>query len=267
MKISAKFILKVIIFILILSFISPFFLNKKIINELVPCLLILTFFLSIFLMEKYRFESRKSLISAKESLKKDNRLPVLFLRAFQLDVIKAIRPLKLKSFLPWSKDNIKTVILFDETLTGGINKRIGPFITLGNPNDKLPEIGAYRDYVKDDWKEVIKSYCEESSLILILEGVGEGLTWELEYIRKNISHKKILFLSHPKPFVSNSDIFVAFTILLKKCAYIVPHISRHIGNIYYVDEMWRLQILGEDINRINEYVSVVEEYYKGIKNG
>jgi len=268
MNFSAKFLLLFLLLVYFsLVFIFPFLIEKKALDSFIAYLLPFIGGLSYYTVMKYQAELRLAKDTASENLTKDNRKSILFLRSFNVDSLKCIRPITFKGLVPWDSKNINTKITLEEAISDNINQKIGPFIALGNPTDKIPTLGAYKDYIDDDWKKLVKKYCNKSSLILVLEGQGDGLAWELEYIRKNISHKKILFLSHPKPFVSNSDIFVAFATLLKKCGYVVPHISTYTGNIYYVDEMWRLQILGEDINRINEYVSVIEEYHKGIKNG
>jgi len=55
-----------------------------------------------------------------------------------------------------------------------------PFVAIGKPGERLPQIGASRIYVTDsDWQQVVTSYIERADLIIIIAGKTHWVQWEL----------------------------------------------------------------------------------------
>lgn len=56
---------------------------------------------------------------------------------------------------------------------------LGPSITIGEPGEKLPPLGASREYlVSQDWKTVVSTLIDEAALIIFSLGDTDNLYWE-----------------------------------------------------------------------------------------
>lgn len=211
-----------------------------------------TFF--YFSYKKYQKYIRLNLDDLESKTSEDKRNPVLFLRSFNADNIKCYRPATFKGFLPWTKENNNEEISFEEAISYGVIENIGPMIALGSPDDKLRTYGAYKKYSSNnDWKDDVKEFCSISQIILILEGEGSGLEWELLYIRRNVNYKKVYFLTYPSPFPRKDIVWKKFDILLEKCGYITPKHLASKGSLFRVNEEWELICISENIDKMRNY--------------
>jgi hypothetical protein len=111
--------------------------------------------------------------TAKAALSRDARSPILYLRSFSQDKThRNSEDAFAKLFAP-----------------------IGPLVAIGDPTDRLPELGAYRDYVPDDeWQDVVTSYIREARLVLLSIGRTPGLAWELARCRELLSPSRLIVL-------------------------------------------------------------------------
>jgi hypothetical protein len=56
---------------------------------------------------------------------------------------------------------------------------LGPSITIGEPGEKLPPLGASREYLSSgDWKTVVSKLIDEAALIVFILGDTDNLFWE-----------------------------------------------------------------------------------------
>ena len=80
-----------------------------------------------------------------------------------------------------------------------IFSRLGPVIAIGKPNEALPELGAFREYIPESkWREHIIRRMEISQLHIFILGDSSGLREEIT-MSFNIFNKKeklICFPSH-----------------------------------------------------------------------
>jgi hypothetical protein len=136
---------------------------------------------------------------------------VLYLRAFDLedrpfvtgpnselgDYSSALGSQKPRWAQMWFDIPIK--LSLEEFLSGAISKRIGPFIGLGNPGDKLPPAGAVREYAQDAaWKRRFTQLAHSVKCIVLSAGDSANLQWELAQIRQMGTNRKLCMFTPPR---------------------------------------------------------------------
>ena len=105
-------------------------------------------------------------------LSHDNRDPVLFLRSFvddeKIGYAGADTP------------------IFDVSLESRLAEyfaRVGPFIAVGAPQDKLPAIGAARASLSDaQWQGRVLEWMDKARIILVMAGVTRCIGWEMQQV-------------------------------------------------------------------------------------
>lgn len=183
---------------------------------------------------------RRSLSSIEKigSINIEDEKYIIFLRDFKIDKIKA-RPknVKLNFF-----DSVLGINV-EQYLEKYLPKHI-VFIALGSPNDYIPTLGAKKIYLPDkEWKDYAANYIQNATLIVILEGISEGLQWELSYIRENILPNQVKIISLPKEFKKYSlltgkqkkQVFKRF---LAKYNYVVENEIEE-GKLISFDKNWK----------------------------
>jgi hypothetical protein len=111
--------------------------------------------------------------SAEAVVADDARTPVLYLRPFEADNTL----LRSNPGLPFLTSS------YEQDLTRQLRARIGPVIAIGNPAEKLPELGAARTYVRDgDWQATANDLMLQAGLIVLHVGSSPGLQWEVARI-------------------------------------------------------------------------------------
>ena len=112
--------------------------------------------------------------SIAEARRRDPRAPVLLLRSFHDDV------LPLGSPAPRRGSDRPTT--FEEVLTGQLWRR-GPVIAIGRPGERIPPMGAARDYYSDAiWQTEAERMVRESQAIVMIVGITPGLGWEMRRV-------------------------------------------------------------------------------------
>jgi hypothetical protein len=141
----------------------------------------------------YRRARRNALIPAIELNRKNARPPVLYLRSFADDKLKMrARPVNGRSFI----ESI-FAISFEEVVTDHF-WRYGPVVAIGKPGDKLPPLGAARDYVSNDsWKQKVEGLMQEASIIVVVIGRTGGLAWEINRVVELGFTSKLVILIPP----------------------------------------------------------------------
>jgi TM2 domain-containing membrane protein YozV len=121
----------------------------------------------------------------------DERPPVLYLRSFQDDVRSPVGGvfgvwLKVMSwFFPVS---------FEQELAAIMN-RLGPFVAVGRPGERLPELGANRYYFSDDeWRARVTELVQRARLTVILCGSTGNLWWEIDHVLASVSPRQVVLL-------------------------------------------------------------------------
>ena len=87
----------------------------------------------------------------------------------------------------------------EEFLSEAISKRIGPFVGLGNPGDKIPPAGAIREYAQDAaWKRRFTELAHSVKCIVLSVGDSGNLQWELAQIRQMGTNRKLCIFTSPR---------------------------------------------------------------------
>jgi hypothetical protein len=127
----------------------------------------------------------------------DTRAPILFLRSFQDDE-KINYQMGSSAFVDWSL----------ETRLAAHFSKIGPFVAIGNPKDKTPEIGAARALLSDDqWQARVIDWMDRARVIVLMSGVTHWVGWELKNVldRRHADKLIILFPQSRKVFKFKSE--------------------------------------------------------------
>jgi hypothetical protein len=129
--------------------------------------------IGVFLLARalWRVGRRLNLRHRNEIILKD-KPPVLLLRSFTDDVA-GIPPNMLIPRLVRRRKRLEEMI--GEQLTSA-----GPFVAIGRPGERLPQLGASRLYLGDsEWQAVVESYIAQSDLIIVIAGKTHWVKWEL----------------------------------------------------------------------------------------
>jgi len=153
---------------------------------LVPVLIIISFF-SIWLL---RMARRHAAPNAQEMLTSDRRAPVLYLRSFNDDGLSLHSHFSIQYL--FSKNKSIEEIISSQSIG------FGPFVAIGAPGEKLPLLGASRDYVDDrDWKAVISNWVVKSRFIVMVCGRTESVQWEIQNIIEQKYVYKLIIVMPP----------------------------------------------------------------------
>jgi len=152
-----------------------------------------------------QFALRRTLRNANTAILEDSRPPILFLRSFRDDHVSlsaAPLPFQLKFFDPGTEAGTLEAVLLR------IMTPIGPVITIGNPTDDAPPLGAARDYLSDQqWQNKVSSMIYKARLIIVGLEETQGLRWELqELLRQNALDKTVIVI--PPGSVKNGDALI-----------------------------------------------------------
>ena len=102
--------------------------------------------------------------------------------------------------LPKSR-NLTIKLTFEEFFANAISKRIGSFIGLGNPSDKLPPAGAVREYAEDvGWQTRFTELADSAKCIILNVGDSANLQWELAHIQRMGANRKLCMFTSPRNF-------------------------------------------------------------------
>jgi hypothetical protein len=138
-----------------------------------------------------------------EVVAEDRRPAVVYLRAFDGEEAP-FASVKTEDCRAWGIPVANPIVLrqsatLEQFLGPAVNRYLGPFVALGDPNDYLPPEGAARVYLGDDhWKEVFEELARASACLLLAVGRSDNLRWELESMRRwNLQHKLFVVTSPP----------------------------------------------------------------------
>lgn len=135
----------------------------------------------------HRLGRRLRAPSAEERLARDPRPPVLYLRSFRADS-KAARHTS-GSLIP-----LYGVATEEEQVAMAVDC-IGPLLAIGQPGERLPQLGASRIYVGDSsWQAKVRELIRSSALVLLRVGQTEGLRWEVGTCVREGDPERTVFL-------------------------------------------------------------------------
>jgi hypothetical protein len=133
----------------------------------------------------------------------DARPPVLYLRSFLDDSITA-KSIKVDSTL--SSAPIPLTTTEEEVLTS-ILAEIGPGVAIGEPGEKVPDLGMTRIYATDDkWQTTVLELMSRANLVVMRAGDTGGFWWEVQQIAQHIKPERLVFLL---PFEAENELSLA----------------------------------------------------------
>jgi uncharacterized RDD family membrane protein YckC len=141
----------------------------------------------------YRLGKKLRAESAEEILARDPRPPVLYLRSFRDDEKTAAT---IKGFrMPFSPEVPIEGLATEEEQLAMVADRVGPFLAIGQPGERLPKLGGRRVYISDDrWQETVRELVRASGLVILRVGQTEGFWWEVMTCAREADPQRLLFL-------------------------------------------------------------------------
>lgn len=179
----------------------------------------------------------------RNAIEGDPRPPVLLLRSFAGDQV--VRPrLRLFGRIPWR--GLTPPSPFDGHIAPLLDDRLGPVVTFGDPEDDLPAIGARRLYPGDsEWRAAVTALMDSAAAVLIVEGDGEGLAWELGQVRARVPPDRVLLLTLPPPFRRDQGLlWWRFAARAGDLGYDLPKPDPGPGAVLRLDGAWRAEVVG-----------------------
>jgi hypothetical protein len=127
---------------------------------------------------------------------RDGRAPVLFLRSFGDDDLRvwahASPRLALVERLLGRRTERFEVVL------GWHLWRFGPVVAVGRPLEKLPPLGAAREYLdQEQWQKEVEKRIDQARAVVVVLGRTSGLLWELQAIERLGATDRMLIVVPP----------------------------------------------------------------------
>ena len=120
--------------------------------------------------------------------------------------------------------------------------------------------GASRTYVNDkDWQSTVSKFIVDSSKIVFLESITEGVKWELEYIAENCNPQKLVVVTFPKRFQPHREEWNNFQLLLSKCGINVPMQDPGPGSVICFNDGWTGKVRRRNCKNAKEIVDAILE--------
>ena len=131
-------------------------------------------------------------IAADSLLGNDKRPPILFLRSFSDDP-------KVTATAGLGHEGLAYLLdLSLETRLANHFMDFGPFIAVGSPQEKIPQIGAARVKLSDEeWQNSVTNWMQESSAVVLYAGTTKWVSWELQRIIEGGWTTKLILLFPP----------------------------------------------------------------------
>jgi hypothetical protein len=148
--------------------------------------------------------------SAQALLAQDTRPPVVYLRSFQDDSVAGKGSLSellvpslggglLMVAMLAALDRRGGIVSEEEQLAEALQD-LGPFVAVGKPGEKLPQLGASRMYLQDsEWRDKVRGLMSRAGLVVLRAGNTDGLWWEVQTAARIVRPEKIIFLLPYKP--------------------------------------------------------------------
>jgi hypothetical protein len=134
----------------------------------------------------WRFGKRRLAAVAAEEVIADPRPPVLYLRSFADDPVAAQM---------YDAQSLFARRFGEEEQVALAMGRIGPFVGLGDPGARTPQIGATRFQLpNDDWQGRILELIDAARLVLIRLGTTESLWWEIAQAMQRLQPEQLVLL-------------------------------------------------------------------------
>lgn len=130
-------------------------------------------------LDRLKFPSIRSLNGLS-----NNNSPIVLLRSFKIDSY------------PTMDGKV-----FDETICENLDLDKNPIISLANPDEILPSGGSLKIQAKDsEWKEVVTEVLKNCRAVILVEGLSEGLHWEISQLKDYLNPKQLFVMIPSKKY-------------------------------------------------------------------
>jgi TM2 domain len=135
---------------------------------------------------------RHEAVTAAESMARDPRPPVLYLRSFKDDRAAVLTD----HGAPGTAALIGLFALASpEQELAWLLGEYGPVVAIGKPGEALPELGAARLYVgHDEWQAKVHSLMQVAGLVVMRVGSTPGVAWEVEQALRQFPKQRLLLV-------------------------------------------------------------------------
>lgn len=134
---------------------------------------------SLIRLDRIKYPSTRSLNALSH-----NNSPIVLLRSFKID----------------SNPRINGKV-FDETICENLDLDNNPIVSLANPDEILPSGGSLKIQAKDsEWKEVVKEVLKNCRAVILVEGLSDGLHWEISKLKEYLDNKQLYVLVPSKAY-------------------------------------------------------------------
>jgi hypothetical protein len=121
----------------------------------------------------------------------DKRRPILLLRSFRDDKLVAPERRRYGPFV------VNAIRRFEQQIADSFQE-LGPLIAIGEPGEKVPQLGAARSYLANDqWQAAVLGWIEEAMMIVMIAGTTEWIRWELHRILEKGRDAHLVILLPP----------------------------------------------------------------------
>jgi hypothetical protein len=127
--------------------------------------------------------------AAGQLLAGDPRLPVVYLRSFEVDDVTA----NASDRCLFAAD-VVVAVTAEEQVARAFTP-VGPFVAVGQPGEVLPYLGAVRVYAGEEWRQVVLELLGRARLVVLCAGLGAGLRWELDQVRRHVPPERVVLLA------------------------------------------------------------------------
>ena len=129
--------------------------------------------MSLIRLDRLKYPSTRSLNALSH-----NNSPIVLLRSFKIDSYPAM--------------NGK---VFDESICENLDLDSNPIVSLANPDEILPSGGSLKIQAKDsEWKEVVKEVLRNCRAVILVEGLSDGLHWEISKLKEYLNPQQLFVL-------------------------------------------------------------------------
>jgi hypothetical protein len=163
------------------------------------------------------YGKRHLTLSADVVLARDTRPPIIYLRSFDIETgsfglsayFSSVGTAFTNRSMGWGVSPWDPTFQTQLSLVMG---RIGPYIAVGRPGEKLPGTGAARLYIPDsEWQQRVTELIRRSRLVVIRAGSSPGLQWELDNLMRHVRPRQLLVL-----LPASRDTYRSFRELMEK---------------------------------------------------
>jgi hypothetical protein len=127
---------------------------------------------------------------AEAALAADTRAPVVYLRPFDVDrVAMASSPTTRMRVRPFRSQFTRH---YEQRLARAL-RNVGPFVAIGDPTERMPQLGAARLYAADaDWQRKIDELTDRAGVVVLHAGESDGLAWEVDHVVADEAPERVI---------------------------------------------------------------------------